>query len=164
VRKPVPLLLLAALALSIAGAARAGDQKCSMSAASMDKSCAAACAGAQTFGAAVTVKKATPVAKLAKNPAKMAGKKVRIEGTVKEVCQGRGCWIEVEADGASFLARSLDESVLVPKDCKGKKVVVQGTVKALPAVAKAEEPAPGEAPHECPKPAWVLATEGVELR
>lgn len=153
--KLVRTLLLASLALLVTGTALAGKKKE-----------ATPSADAQTFGAPITVKKATPVAKLAKDPARLAGKKVRIQGTVKEVCQGKGCWIEVEADGASFLARSLDESVLVPKDCKGRAVVVQGVVKTLPRAAKAEAEAAAANPegHACPAPQWVLATEGVELR
>jgi hypothetical protein len=115
----------------------------------------------QRFGAPVTVKRAVNIAKLAKDPGRFAGRTVRLEGTVKEVCQGRGCWVEVESRGASFLARSLDESVLLPRDCKGRQVVVQGVVKALPRMAKEEPVAAG---HACPKPEWVVATEGVLLR
>jgi hypothetical protein len=118
-------------------------------------------ADARKFGAKVTVKKAVDIARLAKDPARFAGRTVRLEGTVKEVCQGRGCWVEVEANGISFLARSLDETVLLPKDCKGRPVVVQGVVKALPASVKEE---PVEGGHACPKPEWVVATQGVELR
>ena len=115
----------------------------------------------QKFGASVTAKKAVNVVKLARDPARFAGRKIRLEGTVKEVCQGRGCWVEVEADGASFMARSLDETVLLPKDCKGRRIVVQGVVKALPRAIKEE---PKEQGHSCPKPEWVVATEGAELR
>lgn len=156
-RKSVRPLLLSALALLLAAAAFAGE----------GHKCSASSADAQRFGAAIKVKKCTPVAQLAKDPARMAGRKIKIEGVVKAVCQGRGCWFEVEAaDGATFMARSLDESVLVPKDCKGRTVVVQGVVKALPASAReeAEKAAHAETPHECPKPEWVLATQGVELR
>ncbi len=114
----------------------------------------------ERYGAKVTSKKPVDIAKLAQSPEKFKGKKVRLEGVVKDVCQGRGCWIEVaDANGASFLARSLDESVLVPKDCKGRRVVVQGVVTVLPQKVK-EEPAEG---HTCPKPEWVLSTQGVEL-
>ncbi len=116
--------------------------------------------GPRHFGAPITVKKPVDLARLAKNPARFAGRQVRLEGTVKEVCQGRGCWVEVESKGASFLARSLDESVLLPRDCKGRRIVVQGVVKALPPAAKQE---PVEEGHACPKPAWVVATEGAFL-
>ncbi len=161
-RKPDRALWLGILVLFIAGTAVAGgDQSCPASLGGGMKCCAS---GAQKFGAAITVKKCTPVAKLAKDPARLAGRKIKIAGAVKEVCQGRGCWVEVEAEGVSFIARSLDESVLLPRDCKGRMVVVQGVVKPLPPAAKAEEPAAGEAAHACPKPEWVLATEGVELR
>lgn len=154
-------LLLASLVLLVAGSGLAGEKE-----KGKDKTCpASSAAAAQTFGKAIKVKKCTSVATLAQDPARLAGKKVRIEGTVKDVCQGRGCWIEVEADGASFLARSLDESVLVPKDCKGRAVVVQGVVKPLPKKLAEGEAAKAQAEgHACPAPQWVLATEGVELR
>lgn len=146
--KHLRMPLMALCTLLVAGAALAGPEP-------------AACADAQRFGAPVTVKKAVNIARLAKDPVKFAGRTVRLEGTVKEVCQGMGCWVEVESKGASFLARSLDESVLLPKDCKGRKVVVQGVVKALPRVAKDE---PVEVGHACPKPDWIVATEGVILQ
>jgi hypothetical protein len=44
---------------------------------------------------------------------------------------------------------------------KGRKVVVQGVVKALPRTIKEE---PKEEGHACPKPEWVVATQGLELR
>ena len=85
-------------------------------------------------GAAVTSRKPTDIDKLARDPKKYVGRTVRIDGTVKKVCQGAGCWVEVaSAKGTTFLARSLDESVLLPKDCAGRKIVVQGVVTMLPA-------------------------------
>jgi hypothetical protein len=117
-------------------------------------------------GAAITVKKPTDVGRLARNPRRYVGRTVRIEGTVKGVCQGMGCWVEVaSARGATFLARSLDESVLLPKDCAGRKVVVQGVVTAMPAKgAEAHQHAepPGEG-HVCPAPSYLISTQGVEL-
>ncbi|MBI5709129.1 MAG: DUF4920 domain-containing protein [Candidatus Eisenbacteria bacterium] len=113
-------------------------------------------------GAAVTVKKPVNIAKLAKKPERFAGKTVRLEGKVKAVCQGMGCWVEVEdAKGASFIARSLDESVLLPKDCAGRWIVVQGKVTTLPQAAK-EEARPED--HACPRPEYVVSTEGAELK
>ena len=124
-------------------------------------SAADAPATAQRFGAAVKVKAPVDVAKLAGAPEKFKGKTIRLEGTVKDVCQGKGCWVEVADDkGASFMARSLDESVLLPKDCKGMHVVVEGKVMAMPAKVKTE-PTPTD--HACPKPEYVVSTRGVEL-
>jgi len=118
-------------------------------------------AAKEHVGAAVTVQEPVVIAKLAENPADFDGKTVRLQGTVKAVCQGMGCWVEVQdADGKSFLARSLDESILLPKDCAGRRIVVQGVVMTLPKAA-AEEPMPAD--HACPRPSYVVATQGVEL-
>jgi hypothetical protein len=115
------------------------------------------------FGSAITARKSVPVAKLAKAPARFQGRTVRIEGTVAEVCQGRGCWVRVRDEkGVMFLAKSLDESVLLPKDCAGQAIVVQGVVTPLkPAPHEHEEGVEG---HACPTPEYVVATQGIELR
>lgn len=113
-------------------------------------------------GAPLTVREPVSITALAEDPAGFVGQTVRLEGQVKAVCQGMGCWVEVEAaDGTSFLARSLDDSVLLPKDCAGRRVVVQGVVTALPAEAGHEPAAEG---HACPRPDYVVATQGAELR
>ena len=117
-------------------------------------------------GAAITTKKATDIDKLAKDPKKYVGRTLRIDGTVKQVCQGAGCWVEVaSAKGGTFLAKSLDESVLLPKDCAGRKIMVQGVVTMLPAKdAEAHEHADHAADgHECPAPTYVISTQGAEL-
>lgn len=117
-------------------------------------------------GAAITAKKSTGIEKLARDPKKFVGKTVRIEGTVKKVCQGAGCWVEVaSSNGVTFLAKSLDESVLLPKDCAGRQIMVQGVVTMLPAKeAEAHQHAePVGAEHECPAPSFVISTQGAEL-
>jgi hypothetical protein len=158
--KPTHLLAATLLGLAIAASPLcAGESSTTAADAPTD---------VQKFGAPITVKKTLAVAKLDKKPSRYNGKKVKIEGTVRDVCQGRGCWIEIEsADGATFLAKSLDESVLVPKDCQGWQVVVQGVVKQLN--AKGHEGhdhahVEGEEAHSCPAPSYVVATQGVELR
>lgn len=114
------------------------------------------------YGAPITEKKPVKLAKLAKSPAKFRGKTVRLEGTVKNVCQNAGCWMEIEsARGETFLVKSLDESVLVPKDCKGQNVVVQGVVTQMPPKAHEHH---GEEGHTCPSPTWVVSMLGVELK
>jgi len=117
-------------------------------------------------GAAITTKKATDIAKLAKDPKKYVGRTVRIEGTVNKVCQGAGCWVEVSSSkGATFLAKSLDESVLLPKDCAGRRIMVQGVVTMLPAKeAEAHQHAePVAEGHVCPAPTYLISTQGAEL-
>lgn len=120
--------------------------------------------GVQKFGAPVTETKAVELAKLIKKPASFAEKTLRVEGTVKDVCQGQGCWMEIQdAKGKTFIVKSLDESVLVPKDIKGQKVVVQGVFTSKPAKGHDHSHDAAEAAHSCPSPTWVLDTKGVEL-
>jgi hypothetical protein len=120
---------------------------------------------AQTFGAPITLEKSTSLGKVQKNPARFVGKTLRIEGVVKDVCQGMGCWVEVEdAKGARFIARSLDESVLLPTDCKGSRIVVQGSMAEMR--KKGHDHAAHkalEAGHSCPAPDYLLSTTGIEL-
>lgn len=114
------------------------------------------------IGAPVTVTQAVSIHDLSASPATFVGQKIRLEGTVSKVCQGSGCWVEVAAaDGSTFLARSLDHSILAPTDCAGRRVIVQGVVTEIPPEVS-EEPVPED--HECPRPTYLVATEGIELR
>lgn len=118
------------------------------------------------IGAAITVKKAVDLAKLEKHPKRFVGQTVRLEGSIKEVCQGAGCWVRVtNAKGAAFLAKSLDESVLLPNDSAGRRIVVQGVVTEMAArdaeAHKAHDCAAEG--HECPTPSYLVATQGIEL-
>lgn len=118
----------------------------------------------QRFGEPVTIRKAVDLKKLEKQPEKYVGRTLRLEGVVKNVCQGRGCWVEVAGRrGGAFIAKSLDESLLLPKDCKGWNVVVQGLLVEMPQEDHNHAEEAGAAPHECPKPEYVLSTQGVEL-
>jgi hypothetical protein len=118
----------------------------------------------QSYGATITETRTTPLAKLLRRPSALEGRTLRIEGTVKDVCQGRGCWIELsDAKGRTFLAKSLDETVLVPKDIAGRRVVVQGVLTSKPAKGHVHEEGE-ESGHSCPAPTWVLDTRGVEVR
>jgi hypothetical protein len=114
-------------------------------------------------GAPITVKKPLKIARLAKRPERFVGKTVRIEGTVNAVCQSTGCWARVVDDkGVEFLAKSLDESVLLRKDSAGRSIVVQGVITRLEPKAHDHEHA--EVGHECPQPTFLLSTLGAILK
>ncbi|HYM81576.1 MAG TPA: DUF4920 domain-containing protein [Candidatus Limnocylindria bacterium] len=122
-----------------------------------------------SVGSKITAKKSVKVDQLAKQPERYVGQTIRLEGTVKKVCQGTGCWVEVEgAKGATFLAKSLDESVLLPMDSAGRKIVVQGTVMRHAAKGHDHEHAhahgEGEEGHVCPTPTYLLSTQGATLK
>ncbi|MEK7468667.1 MAG: DUF4920 domain-containing protein [Planctomycetota bacterium] len=101
----------------------------------------------------------TPVADL--NEA-LKGKQVQIEGTVRGVCQGRGCWVEVDDGKGKTIAKSLNDSVLFPKDCVGQRVLVQGVVRVMGAAKGGEGSGSGEG-HACPQPEILVEIVGAKL-
>jgi len=61
----------------------------------------------------------------------------------------------------------LAESVLLPKDCAGRKITVQGVVTMIPpkdaeAHAHPHDEAMAEG-HACPTPSYLISTQGAEL-
>ncbi|HEV2800622.1 MAG TPA: DUF4920 domain-containing protein [Pyrinomonadaceae bacterium] len=70
-----------------------------------------------------------------KEPAKYAGKRVRIEGVVERVCQSEGCWMQIapEAGATGIRVTFKDHSFFVPKDSKTLKFKAEGefSVKVL---------------------------------
>ncbi len=121
-------------------------------------------AAALKVGEAITVTEPVVIAELAVTPEAFEGQAVRLEGIVSGVCQGSGCWAEVQAaDGSTFIARSMDHSLLVPTDCIGRKIVVQGVVIAIPPAEEEHEDEEGEKDHVCPRPNYLVSTQGIEL-
>ncbi|HEY8366768.1 MAG TPA: DUF4920 domain-containing protein [Bacteroidia bacterium] len=52
---------------------------------------------------------------------------VKMEATIEKVCQMKGCWMTLVADGdAPIRVTFKDYAFFVPKDAAGKKAVVQG--------------------------------------
>ncbi len=124
----------------------------------------------ERFGAPVTLTETTTITDLNAKPKDYVTKVVRIEGTVVDVCKGMGCWVEVKAaDGASIIARSMDHSVSVPKNCENRPIVVQGTFMDMGAPPETPAPEPeteyeeGGEPHKCPSPIYMLSMDAVEL-
>jgi Domain of unknown function (DUF4920) len=86
----------------------------------------------------VALTKETPAVSFAdvlKEPAKFAGKRVRIEGVVERVCQSEGCWMQIApASGATGIRVTFkDHSFFVPKDSRSMKFKAEGefSVKVL---------------------------------
>jgi len=108
--RTIALALTAALALPLAAAAEP------------------ACA---TYGAGVSIEQPTPLAALAAAPEDWAGKTVRVEGEVREVCAMAGCWLAIAAgDGDAPLRVKVEDGVIVfPLSARGQHAAAQGEVK-----------------------------------
>ena len=68
------------------------------------------------------------MADVMKTPEKFFDKTVALEGTVAEVCQKKGCWMEVlpGSDSTSVRVTFKDYGFFVPKDCHGMAVLIEG--------------------------------------
>lgn len=84
----------------------------------------------KAYGKALTLKDKTPISAILKDPHAYHGKKVQVEGTIVEVCEERGCWINIASDKPFEKIRfKVDDGVIVfPLDAKGKKATVEGVV------------------------------------
>ncbi len=88
----------------------------------------------EVYGEEITDVGAVPVQAVAAEPASFTGQSVKVEGTVVEVCQQKGCWLTLRA-GDDLLVRVVvprteagDYVFTVPTDLSGRRVVVEGTL------------------------------------
>ena len=82
-------------------------------------------------GVAFTDSKKVELSELLQKPEGFDKQTVTTEGTVRQVCQKKGCWMEIAADGKGPGARITfkDYEFFVPKDAAGKKAKIEGSVK-----------------------------------
>ncbi|MDX2133230.1 MAG: DUF4920 domain-containing protein [Saprospiraceae bacterium] len=79
------------------------------------------------FGAYTTPNGAVEYAKLSKKMGKADSLAIKVSGTVKEVCQVKGCWMTLTAPNQPDMRVTFkDYAFFMPKDLSGKKVVVDG--------------------------------------
>jgi hypothetical protein len=86
------------------------------------------------YGAGITLTTNTSMSEILANPQAWAGKRVRVEGEVEDVCQMRGCWFSLQGDqpGKSLKFKVTDGEMEFPKDSAGKHAVAEGTVRLIP--------------------------------
>jgi hypothetical protein len=85
-----------------------------------------ATAAPQAFGKPLTGLAPTTLAAVLEKPE--AGKTVALEGTIKAVCQDKGCWLTFEQGDQSVHVTFEGYSFFVPKDSTGQKVRLEGKV------------------------------------
>jgi len=94
---------------------------------------AAAFAGEVRLGKPLTLKEPTPIAEVAAQPDRYAGKVVQVKGKVTEVCQMMGCWTNLvdEATGKSIRIKVNDGEIVFPKDSVGRTMTAEGELKKI---------------------------------
>ncbi|MBK8057493.1 MAG: DUF4920 domain-containing protein [Gemmatimonadetes bacterium] len=138
-----------------------------------------AVAQSRAFGKALTLKDATAISSILKDPQAYDGKRVLVEGLIIEVCEERGCWIRIASDKAfESLRFKVEDGVMTfPQEAKGKTVLAEGVVKVTSltrdqAIAQAREMAKERGTLESFDPAKVkgpvtdvqLAGEGARVK
>lgn len=89
-----------------------------------------------SYGAGIEIEEVTPVSAILDAPDSFVGKDVRVEGTVKEVCEMAGCWLELEAaepepTGRVLKVKVKDGEIEFPVSARGKPAAAQGKVERL---------------------------------
>jgi hypothetical protein len=88
------------------------------------------------FGAPFAVSEVVPASTVLADPAGFAGKPVRMEGELTEVCQKAGCWAVVRDDaGRSLRVTMKDHAFGIDKDTQGRACQLEGEL-----VKKAVDP------------------------
>ena len=101
-----------------------------------------------TFDSAGMIKRGMPIsasaktvslAKAMKNPAKYAGKNVRVEGVIVRSCKMEGCWMELapDKDSASIHINMKNHSFFIPLNSAGYKAAAEGMI-AVKTLSKAQ--------------------------
>lgn len=87
----------------------------------------------ERFGAGVELEATTPVAEVIERAGELEGSPVAVEGTVREVCEMAGCWLEIEAadDGGTLQVKVADGEIVFPLWARGHSARAQGTVERL---------------------------------
>lgn len=145
------LLVLSCIGLSFLITACGGSEKKTANADSLNKipkqDTVVKLPSTGNFGATVPTENAKPFAaafdELKKNP---KGVNLLLTGKISDVCQNKGCWMEVENEKKDLLHITFkDYGFFVPKDASGKQATFKGlakydttTVADLKAIAKEE--------------------------
>lgn len=125
--KSLALTVVAALSLA---ACQEGAKPEPGAAAPSGEAKASAPQKARKLGAPLSEAKLVALGDVMKSPSEFAGKTIKTEGEVKSVCQAAGCWMEIEADAGRAHIKMANHSFFMPKDCAGKRAIVEGTVQA----------------------------------
>jgi hypothetical protein len=83
----------------------------------------------EPYGESLTLTTVTPVGDIVADPDRYTGERVLVEGTVVDVCDDQGCWMDIEADDARIQVKVDDGVIVFPTSAKGRKALVEGVVE-----------------------------------
>ena len=85
------------------------------------------------YGEPLTLSDTTLVSDIMADPEAYVGQRVLVTGTIVEVCETRGCWMDIASDAEFEKIRiKVDDGVIVfPVSSRGEAAVVEGLVEKL---------------------------------
>ncbi|MDA3862158.1 MAG: DUF4920 domain-containing protein [Melioribacteraceae bacterium] len=92
------------------------------------------------YGQEITLTETVKVSEILGNPENFEGKKVLVEGTIVNVCEKRGCWIELASDKEfeTIRIKVKDGEIIFPMEAKGKTALVEGEFYSFAVESDAE--------------------------
>jgi hypothetical protein len=81
---------------------------------------------AGVYGAGVKAAKGMRLNTAAKKVGKLHGRAIRMDGYIDDVCLKKGCWMVMRDGDAEVRVKFKDYSFFVPRDSKGREVIVEG--------------------------------------
>lgn len=85
------------------------------------------------YGEALTLQDTTLISDILAQPDEWVDVRVLVQGTVVEVCEMRGCWVELGSDEEfqSIRVKVEDGVIVFPMSARGLHAVVEGVVERL---------------------------------
>ncbi len=83
------------------------------------------------YGEPLTLSAVTEVPTILASPDEWVGERVLIEGEVREVCEKKGCWLDIAHPDGLIQVKVADDVIVFPISARGKTALVEGTVEAL---------------------------------
>ena len=85
------------------------------------------------YGDALTLTEVTLVSTILDDPDQFLGERVLVEGMIVEVCENKGCWMDIASDrDFEKIQIKVDDGVIVfPLSARGKQALVEGIVEEL---------------------------------
>ena len=90
-------------------------------------------AAGTAYGEALTLTDTTELAVVLENPDAYVGQQLLLTGTVVNVCEKRGCWLELGGEMPHHTLRvKVDDGVIVfPMSARGRRAVVEGVMEKI---------------------------------
>jgi hypothetical protein len=80
----------------------------------------------EVYGSEVTMKDATTLADVIKDPKAFEGKKIKVNAEIESVCLKKGCWMNVKDGEKKATVKFKDYKFFVPLDVDGRVVDRRG--------------------------------------